>query len=509
MGKKVDLNQKRNTELNNKKHNTTNHKRAGQNKNSIFGRNQSKGTSSMNNNSYENNRGESASTINSGAELVQSVGKFLMKLPMPIKMILLLVVAIVSVGILIAFVFVTIFSSDDESGSSSSAYGSAAQNKCSTVTVTDTQNNIYDGEITYEEYIAGVVAAEVELANNIEYYKTAAIAARTYFLKNSSNTCSVKGNATFQAYKDVEDSAYKDMIKQAVEETTGVVMMKNDNLANSYYASACVVNADDNYYYVRYGSKTLDETKLQQIPKSWDSESAFQGYLGDWYSYVDKSNTDYYNKDCPNNHDYGMSQLGALYLITNENYSYKDVIKYYYGDVSLANSNSSNTSQVVNGFINPVNNLGCSNGYGCRLHPIYNTYRLHSGVDINASSGEPILATKNGTVTEIQKGVPGYSETYGYGNYITIDHGDGTKTRYAHMLYGSIPDSIEIGTEVIQGQVIGQVGSTGTSTGPHLHYEIYQNGETINPYNSLDLTNVENAAACNSNADVPMSYCGR
>ena len=64
------------------------------------------------------------------------------------------------------------------------------------------------------------------------------------------------------------DPAYKDTIKQAVEETTVVVMMKNDNLANSYYASACVVNADDNYYYVRYGSKTLDETKLQQIPKS-------------------------------------------------------------------------------------------------------------------------------------------------------------------------------------------------------------------------------------------------
>ena len=79
----------------------------------------------------------------------------------------------------------------------------------------------------------------------------------------------------------------------------------------------------------------------------------------------------------------------------------------------------------------------------------------------------------------------------GYGNYIKIAHGDGSETIYAHMKYGSIPSSIVEGAEVLQGQQIGEVGSTGCSTGPHLHYEIHINGSSVDPANNMDLSKLK------------------
>ena len=134
---------------------------------------------------------------------------------------------------------------------------------------------------------------------------------------------------------------------------------------------------------------------------------------------------------------------------------------------------------------------------------------MHNGVDLGASSGEPVYAAKAGTITYVTTNVPGYSTTQAYGNYITIEHEDGSQTRYAHLLYQSIPSTIVVGAEVQQGQMIGKVGSTGGSTGPHLHYEIFINGSRVNPYYYMDLSNASNdAEKCNSNASTPMSYCG-
>lgn len=111
-----------------------------------------------------------------------------------------------------------------------------------------------------------------------------------------------------------------------------------------------------------------------------------------------------------------------------------------------------------------------TSGYGMRMHPILLIYKLHTGVDIGAPTGVPIIAANDGIVT-----LATYSTSYG--NYLMIDHGGGIATLYAH---GS-KVLVEEGQEVKKGDPIMLVGSTGWSTGPHLHFEVRINGETQDP----------------------------
>ena len=389
--------------------------------------------------------------------------------------------------------------------------------QCKTITVINTDcdnsgncSNKYDGDVSFEDYIAGVVAADSGVnSNNLEYYKTIAIAARTYFYNNFTSDCIVEGNSTYQTYIDVEDSNYKETIKTAVEETKGLAMVIEEQFITGDYSTACVVDADNENYHIRYGSVTLEETGIQTIPKQWELTSVYNRTLEKYYSSIDKNNTDKYTKECPENtNDYGMSTIGALYLITKDNKTHKEVLKYYYGEAfELKNTNIPN-SEIVNGFINPVNNATCSSSFGCRKHPISNDYESHMGIDLGAEAGEPIYATKDGKILSVTKNVPGYSDVYSYGNSILIEHDDGTRTRYAHMLYGSIPDDIKVGTKVQQGDIIGQVGSTGVSNGNHLHYEIYFNGELQDPIDYLDLSNIGNNKQCENNSNIDLSSCG-
>ncbi|MFZ1705489.1 MAG: M23 family metallopeptidase [Saprospiraceae bacterium] len=110
-------------------------------------------------------------------------------------------------------------------------------------------------------------------------------------------------------------------------------------------------------------------------------------------------------------------------------------------------------------------------GFGMRIHPIHKIRRFHKGMDFTAPKGTDIQATGNGRVVSINK-VGG-----GYGKHILIDHGYGYKTLYAHMH----TISVKQGERVKKGQKLGLVGSTGTSTAPHLHYEVWLNGNAINP----------------------------
>jgi len=110
--------------------------------------------------------------------------------------------------------------------------------------------------------------------------------------------------------------------------------------------------------------------------------------------------------------------------------------------------------------------------YGNRKHPILKTYRMHTGVDIGGKSGANILAANKGTVI-----ISGWQNAYGY--TIVLDHGGGITTLYAHCSKLLVKQ----GQEVKAGQVIAKVGSTGWSTGPHLHFEVRVNGSTKNPLN--------------------------
>lgn len=133
--------------------------------------------------------------------------------------------------------------------------------------------------------------------------------------------------------------------------------------------------------------------------------------------------------------------------------------------------------------IQPVTNKNLrsmASGFGYRLHPIYKTYKMHTGIDFTAPTGTPIYATGNGRV------VPAPDGASGYGNLVVIDHGFGYKTLYAHMY----KTKVKLGQRVKRGQLIGYVGNTGLSSGPHLHYEVIKNGNKINPINYFfnDLT---------------------
>ena len=120
----------------------------------------------------------------------------------------------------------------------------------------------------------------------------------------------------------------------------------------------------------------------------------------------------------------------------------------------------------------PINGARMSSGYGMRRHPVLGYNKMHKGLDFAAPTGTPIFAAGDGVIEK----AGWYSS---YGKYVRIRHNSKLKTAYAHM--SKIKSSVKNGTRVTQGQVIGYVGTTGRSTGPHLHYEVISNGRQVNP----------------------------
>lgn len=132
--------------------------------------------------------------------------------------------------------------------------------------------------------------------------------------------------------------------------------------------------------------------------------------------------------------------------------------------------------------IQPISNKDLkqtASGYGMRIDPVYRTPHFHSGMDFSAKTGTDIYATGNGKVTYA-------AWKQGYGNCVIVDHGYGFQTLYGHMS----KFKVRVGQKVTRGQVIGLVGNTGKSTGPHLHYEVIVRGRYDNPakYYYMDLT---------------------
>ena len=152
--------------------------------------------------------------------------------------------------------------------------------------------------------------------------------------------------------------------------------------------------------------------------------------------------------------------------------------------------------------IQPVSNKDLNriaSGFGYRIDPVYKTTKFHAGLDFSAPQGTPIYATANGTITTAG------NTGNGYGNHVIINHGYGYETLYGHMVRVKVRN----GQQVKRGEVIGWVGSTGKSTGPHCHYEVHKYGEKIDPiyffYNDLSPDQfdqiLKKAAASNQSLD--------
>ncbi len=122
--------------------------------------------------------------------------------------------------------------------------------------------------------------------------------------------------------------------------------------------------------------------------------------------------------------------------------------------------------------VQPIRGARLSSAFGPRMHPVHGTMRMHSGVDFAAAQGEVVAATQDGKIAFMgNKG--------GYGLLVEVAHAGGIKTLYAHL--SAVNDALKVGQRIPAGQEIGRVGSTGTSTAPHLHYEVHVNGRPVSP----------------------------
>ena len=137
---------------------------------------------------------------------------------------------------------------------------------------------------------------------------------------------------------------------------------------------------------------------------------------------------------------------------------------------------SANTVDGVT-WLMPVNYTRFSSPFGYRIHPVYGDWRFHYGVDLAAPQGTPIYASRGGRVTYAT-----YDSSSGY--YVSINHLDGFTTKYLHMTHYIVSP----GQYVAPGQIIGYVGSTGASTGPHLHFSVYYNGTAVNPAKYINIS---------------------
>ncbi len=162
-----------------------------------------------------------------------------------------------------------------------------------------------------------------------------------------------------------------------------------------------------------------------------------------------------------------------------------------------------NKSELISSIpaIQPISNKNLermASGFGWRTHPIYKISKFHSGMDFTANTGTPIYATGDGVIAEAN------ANQRGYGNRIEINHGFGYRTLYAHLS----KYNVKAGAKVKRGDVIGYVGNTGASTGPHLHYEVIKNSAKIDPINFFysDLNPAEYAQMIELSSQINQSF---
>ena len=255
------------------------------------------------------------------------------------------------IGIVLFILFIILIVASNDNSEFGDRYGLGGynyynvDNLCETVTVyqTDEDGNITrTAEVDFErEYIPGVVYAEIGyFADNIDMGKLFAIAARSYALNMLSDDCEIEGSARRQAFlfdDETRNSIVNNPnhpIMKAVNETYGLVLVKNGELQTCYYDAACYRGEEGDNYLIGYGSLTLGEEHTQLIPKYWAEEQSGLMY------YINKARQE--NKMCYNNHGYGISQYGAYYLATEQNYNYEQLLEFYFGPSEIYSIYESN-----------------------------------------------------------------------------------------------------------------------------------------------------------------------
>ena len=167
---------------------------------------------------------------------------------------------------------------------------------------------------------------------------------------------------------------------------------------------------------------------------------------------------------------YASEKEDLLKQIAKQEYAYKAAVAKESAAAASSGSSGGSGGSSSYGFMWPTASHYITCPFGPRTDPITGKYANHSGMDIGAGYGAPIYACKSGVVTKAT-----YNSIFGY--HVVINHGDGFSTLYGHMCQYKV----RVGQTVSRGQVIGYVGSTGRSTGPHLHLTMYYNGALVNP----------------------------
>ena len=249
---------------------------------------------------------------------------------------------------------------------------------------------------------------------------------------------------------DIRKSQDAFLVKENILQLYKKEIVVKNSITNNLYSSAMDVNIEPNI--------------IVEFARIFGFEVDFQRDIrkGDWFEI-------YYEKFIDDNNkvrDTGKIIYASMYVNGEEinlyNFKYKNEEEYY--DIK----GKSITKSLMK---TPINGARLSSSFGMRKHPILGYNKMHRGTDFAAPSGTPIMASGSGTVTRARW-------CGGGGNCVKIKHNSTYETIYAHMK--SFAKGIKEGRKVKQGQIIGYVGSTGLSTGPHLHYEVIVNGKKVN-----------------------------
>jgi murein DD-endopeptidase MepM/ murein hydrolase activator NlpD len=251
------------------------------------------------------------------------------------------------------------------------------------------------------------------------------------------------------------DSPNEKRLRRQIKEYERQVAMLNDKTTDLEKVLASLENRDEQIYREIFGASMPDELRQAGIGGT------------NKYKYLKQLE----GMDQAAELHEKLDKLGSKMYVQSKSFDQLD---------KLAKSKAKMLASLP--AIQPVANkelTRIASGFGYRIDPIYKTRKFHKGLDFTCPVGAEIHATGDGKVIKVTK------KRWGYGYHIIIDHGFGYQTLYAHLS----DFKVKVGQKVKRGQVIGLVGNTGKSTGPHLHYEVHYKGNAVNParyfYNDL------------------------